>query len=191
MGCIVKVYKGATFKYFMPKATVEENLYEGLLEGKQMMFWVSAVESDKKFVTLSLKDQQFNLRGVEEEDMQKYDLEAYLQPGTRVNTMILKKLRNGLLVKFLKIFYGYIFIDHLSKPIEDYKVGDKFECRIVHFSLSPPTMFLSELHTDLAPYRPARNLYSAVSLPEDMELQEGVYISKSQRLMIHPLQMHT
>jgi hypothetical protein len=53
--------------------------------------------------------------------MQKCDLEAYIQPGTRVNTMVLKKLKNGLLVKFLKIFYGYIFIDHLSKPIDDYK----------------------------------------------------------------------
>lgn len=47
-------------------------------------------------------------------------------PGHRVNTMVLKKLKNGLIVKFLKIFYGYVFIDHLTRHIDDYKVGDKF-----------------------------------------------------------------
>lgn len=75
--------------------------------------------------------------------MCKYDLEPYIMPGHRVNTMVLKKLKNGLLVKFLKIFYGYIFIDHLIKHIDDYKVGDKFECRIIHLSMNPPTVFLS------------------------------------------------
>jgi hypothetical protein len=85
------------------------------LEEKQYVFWVAAIDVERKFVTLSLNDGQMNFRGLEEEDLAKFDLEPYIQPGHRVNVRVIKVLRNGLLVKFLKIFYGYVFVDHLNR----------------------------------------------------------------------------
>lgn len=64
MGCIVRVAKQAAFKYFLPKQDIEEEVYEDLMEEKVGVFWVKAVDTDRKFVTLSLKDELFNLRGV-------------------------------------------------------------------------------------------------------------------------------
>jgi hypothetical protein len=40
-----------------------------------------------------------------------------MSPGTLVNTKILKILANGVMVKFLKIFVGFIHCDHLAKPL--------------------------------------------------------------------------
>jgi len=41
-------------------------------------------------------------------------------PGTLVNTKIVKVVKNGIIVKFLKIFLGYIHMDHLEKPLNSY-----------------------------------------------------------------------
>ncbi len=81
------------------------------------MLWVKSVNKDRKFVELGIEDEPIHLKGVEVEELGKLDLEEYITPGTRVNTKVLKVLSNGLLVKFLKVFYGYVFIDHLTKPL--------------------------------------------------------------------------
>ena len=42
-------------------------------------------------------------------------------PGTLLNTKVIKVLTNGILVKFLKIFLGFIHADHLSRELSSYK----------------------------------------------------------------------
>ena len=49
--------------------------------------------------------------------MSKLDLDQFVYPGTLVNTKIVKVLKNGLIVKFLKIFIGFIHADHLFKGL--------------------------------------------------------------------------
>lgn len=45
--------------------------------------------------------------------MSRIDLDQFVTPGTLVNAKIIKILRNGVIIKFLKIFLGYIHMDHL------------------------------------------------------------------------------
>ncbi len=49
-----------------------------------------------------------NFKGLEENDLSKMELDQYVAPGTLINTKIVKILRNGVMVKFLKIFVGFI-----------------------------------------------------------------------------------
>lgn len=49
--------------------------------------------------------------------MSKIELEQYVSPGTLVNTKVIKILKNGVMVKFLKIFVGFIHCDHLLNPL--------------------------------------------------------------------------
>lgn len=77
------------------------------------------------------------------EEISKLELENYVKPGAKVNTMVLKVLKNGLIVKFLKIFFGYIFVDHLERKLEEYAAGDKLHCRIIYLQLNPPVIYLS------------------------------------------------
>lgn len=121
-----------------------------------------AVDYQKRFVTLSMRDAQMNFKGLEEDELAKLDVEQYIAPGHRVNVRVMKVLKNGLLVKFLKVFYGYIFIDHLVRDIEEYKEGETFESRIISLSTNPPKIFLSEKHIDLEPYQPKHPLYSGL-----------------------------
>lgn len=64
-----------------------------------------------------------NFKGLEEEDLSKMELDQYVSPGTLVNTKIIKILTNGVMVKFLKVFVGFIHFDHLNKKLESYAVG--------------------------------------------------------------------
>jgi len=41
---------------------------------------------------------------------------------------------NGLLVKFCSVFEGFIFQDHLEKPLDKYKKNEIFEARIIQVS---------------------------------------------------------
>jgi hypothetical protein len=45
------------------------------------------------------------------------DIQHLVKPGNLVKVIVKKVLENGLIVKFLNFFYGYIFIDHLNKEI--------------------------------------------------------------------------
>lgn len=90
-----------------------------------MMFMITEIDHKKKLSKVVLADQEstVNFHSMTAEELSKIELENYIKPGSLVNTMILKVLKNGVLVKFLKIFYGYIFVDHLSKKLEEYAVG--------------------------------------------------------------------
>lgn len=97
--------------------------------------------------------------------MNKLELEQYVLPGTLLNTKIIKVVDNGVLVKFLKIFVGYIHADHLSKALTSYAVDEKFQARVIYQCANPPSIYLSERHKSLMPYTPERPLFSAVKKP--------------------------
>jgi len=69
------------------------------------------------------------------------------------------------MVKFLKIFVGFIHADHLVKPVESYANDEKLLARIIFQCINPPTLFLSERHRTIHIYEPVRELYSAVLKP--------------------------
>jgi len=46
-----------------------------------------------------------------------------LVPGSRVEVTVLKRLENGLIVKFMGVFIGYIFEDYVEDSM---KKGSKF-----------------------------------------------------------------
>ena len=57
--------------------------------------------------------------------MSKIQLEQYVSPGTLLNTKVVKVLKNGVMVKFLKIFVGFIHVDHLDNNLEFYAIDTK------------------------------------------------------------------
>ena len=57
--------------------------------------------------------------------MSKIELDQYVCPGTLVNTKVVKIMKNGVMVKFLKIFVGFIHADHLDNNLEFYAVDSK------------------------------------------------------------------
>lgn len=71
------------------------------------------------------------------------ELDQYVAPGTLVNTKIINVLKNGVAVKFLKIFIGFIHADHLTKHLESYAVDEKIVARIIFYCVNPPMIFLS------------------------------------------------
>lgn len=106
--------------------------------------------------------------------------------------MVLKVLKNGLIVKFLKVFYGYIFIDHLDKNIEEYSNGDKFQSRIIYLQLTSPVIYLSQKHADLTLYTPNKKLYSPIAPPKNIVDQSfGAYYWKDKQLMLHASKLNT
>lgn len=111
--------------------------------------------------------------------MSKLELEQYVCPGTLVNTKILKILKNGVLVKFLKIFMGFIHADHLDNNLDFYAVDAKIEARIIYSCLNPPFIFLSQRHVNLHRYQPKRALYFSVSKPNLSQIQNS-YLNKEE-----------
>lgn len=109
--------------------------------------------------------------------MSKFQLEHYVAPGTLLNTKIVKVLPNGLLVKFLKIFLGFIHADHLDKNIKAYVADEKILARVIYSCNNPPTLFLSEKHKNLSIYHPKRLLYSAVAKPESLNEIQHSYLN--------------
>ena len=108
------------FKIFLPKAAVDEERFGELVEDKQVIVVVKELDEKKKLIKVTLASEEevaLNFKGLEEEDLAKIELDQYVSPGTLVNTKILKILSNGVMVKFLKIFVGFIHFDHLTKPL--------------------------------------------------------------------------
>ena len=66
-----------------------------------------------------------------------------VKPGNLVTCSVVRQLENGLLVKFLKVFHGTIFIDHLVDDIANYKKGLKFKARIVQTDFKNKSISLS------------------------------------------------
>ena len=84
--------------------------------------------------------------------MSKLELEHYVVPGTLLNSKVIKKLSNGLMVKFLKIFVGFIHADHLVRPLDSYANDEKMLVRVIYQCNNPPMIFLSERHKTIKPY---------------------------------------
>lgn len=91
-----------------------------MVENKQILTVVKEIDDKKHLVKVTLINEEeipLNLRGIEETELNKFELEHYVVPGTLLNTKIIKILTNGVLVKFLKIFVGFIHADHLDKSL--------------------------------------------------------------------------
>ena len=106
-------------------------------------------------------------------------MEQYVCPGTLINTKIIKVVENGVFVKFLKIFIGYIHADQLLKNIDSYSVDEKILAIVIFYCVNPPTIYLSEKHRNLSKYEPKRDLFAAVKKPELIEMQ-GSFFNKKQ-----------
>ena len=120
VGCLVRV-KGVTkSKVFMGRGEVQEEEWEGIKEKKCVVVVVKDVEKQRRIVKVGSVYEDgtpLNLRGVEEEEMGRLALQHYVTPGTLIHTKIVKVLPNGVMVKFLKIFIGFIHADHLSRAL--------------------------------------------------------------------------
>jgi hypothetical protein len=106
------------------------------------------------------------------------ELEQYVSPGTLLPTKVVKVLANGLMVKFLKIFFGFIHVDHLENNISFYPVDSKLQARVIYSCLNPPFIYLSQVHVDLRPYRPLRQLFSPLAKPSTLYELQGSYINR-------------
>lgn len=122
--------------------------------------------------------------------MSKLELDQYVTPGTLVNTKIIKVLKNGVMVKFLKIFFGFIHHDHLENNMDFYTLDAKIEARVIYSCLNPPFIFLSQKHTNLHRYQPKRILYSPAFKPALIETQNS-FINKEEEFFVHPSQLHS
>ena len=54
-----------------------------------------------------------------------------VRPGNQVRCSVVKLLENGLLVRFLGSFYGYVFEDFLKKQVSFYSLKEKLFLRVV------------------------------------------------------------
>ena len=99
------------------------------------MFRVTKKEEKKRLLQLSMvlyeesEPQQLavNLDGAEE----SADLHHLAKPENLVNCIVLKSLSNGLIVRFLKNFIGFVFEDHLEKDVSAYREKEKVLGRII------------------------------------------------------------
>ena len=97
--------------------------------------------------------------------MGKLELEQYIVPGTLINAKVIKIVKNGLIVKFLKIFLGFLHMDHLARPLESYLANEKISARVIYYCLNPPAIYLSERHVSIPIYQPERDLYQSLPKP--------------------------
>ena len=70
--------------------------------------------------------------------------------------LVIKISKNGIIVKFLKIFTGFIHSDHLSNSLKSYSKDDKLLARVIFLCANPPIIYLSQKHVDISPYQPTR-----------------------------------
>lgn len=113
-----------------------------------------------------------------------------MTPGTLVHTKVIRILKNGIIVKFMKIFLGYIHMDHLERPLNSYINDEKINARIIFYCVNPPALYLSERHVNLNIYEPDRELYQPIKKP-DLEEQQGSYFNIKEEAYVHPIQLHT
>ncbi|EAR99985.1 S1 RNA-binding domain protein (macronuclear) [Tetrahymena thermophila SB210] len=144
-------------KYFGFLSKDEANNFEDLEEGRVYMFRVIKKEEKKRLVHLSQKvsDQEGKFVVSGEVDIEDgADLHHLAKPGNLVNAVILKVLNNGLIVRFLKQFIGFIFEDHLDKEISAYKEKEKLLARIIasDFDQKQINLSVKKAHIDLKPY---------------------------------------
>ena len=67
-----------------------------------------------------------------------------IKPGYLTECKIKEILENGIKVKIFKAHIGYIFQDHLAKPLMKYHEDEKILCRVIHTDLKNSFIALSE-----------------------------------------------
>lgn len=71
------------------------------------------------------------------------NLQHLAKPGNLVECVVVKQLVNGLLVRFLRVFYGYIFEDHLEMDPTMYRTKSKILARIIATNFENKEIHLS------------------------------------------------
>ena len=77
------------------------------------------------------------------------DLHHLVKPGNKVKCTVCKVLENGILVRFLRIFYGFLFQDHLTKDASLYKPKTRVDARIISMNVEAKCIHLSTLEKHL------------------------------------------
>ncbi len=77
-------------------------------------------------------------------------------PGSLVKGKVAKVLENGIMIKFLKSLYGFIYDDHLPLPLSKYKPKTEVQARVILLQKDTGLIFLScKPHLlELAPLKP-------------------------------------
>jgi hypothetical protein len=72
-----------------------------------------------------------------------------------VNCIVLKSLSNGLIVRFLKNFIGFVFEDHLEKDVSAYREKEKILGRIIasDFEQKQINISFKKVHLELKPFQ--------------------------------------
>ena len=98
------------------------------------MFRVVKKETKKRLIHLSqeLYSEEKKLVVSGDVDIEDgADLHHLAKPGNLVTCVVLKCLSNGIIVRFLKQFIGFIFEDHLERDPSSYKEKEKLDARII------------------------------------------------------------
>lgn len=79
------------------------------------MFSIISKDEKKRILKVSLLDNKQTTKiDIDAEELLGLDLSNAVKPGNLVNATVAKVLTNGIIVKFSKIFFGYIFLDYLE-----------------------------------------------------------------------------
>lgn len=82
----------------------------------------------------------FALAKNKQEDL---EIKQYLTPGTLISAKIIKLLENGLIIRLFSKFHGFIFDEHLMKPLQEYAISKKIFARIIYFDPDSQRLLLS------------------------------------------------
>lgn len=104
------------------------------------------------------------------------DLHHLAKPGNLVNCVVLKVLKNGLIVRFLKQFIGFIFEDHLEKDVSSYKEKERLEARIIasDFDQKQINLSVKKAHLELIPFA-GETIATGDVLTDGFEVTKALY----------------
>lgn len=130
----------------------KSSLPSPLIPGKPYLLSITAKKEKKKIINCSLIDPLTQLKLTESqlEGQESSDFQHIVKPGSLFDVKIVKKLENGVLVRFLKYFYGFIFDEHLHLPLEAFKKSQKFNGRVIYLDAESKTIHFSSKENVIA-----------------------------------------
>ena len=111
----MKLYGKEGLIAFLPKGDLLPG--QTLSLHKPCLFFISSTDSSTKTVQLSLHPSHKPLISSQITNFEELDARNLLTPGSLMQVRVKKVLVNGVFVRFLKGFYGFIFKDHLNGDI--------------------------------------------------------------------------
>lgn len=116
-----------------------------LIPGKPYLLSITTKKEKKQVINCILIDPlaQLKLTELQLEGQESSDFQHIVKPGSLFDVKIIKKLENGVLVRFLKYFYGFIFDEHLHLPLETLKKSQKFAGRVIYLDTESKTIHFS------------------------------------------------